>query len=300
MTKALVQSNLKPEIYLFIVVFFFMSCERESATEFKNDWERWNLKGHVKLLTEVQHTDAGPYKTTISFRKDGFVSEQIAYNPDKSLIRKWVFTYNTDRKEKLFCYIGKYDLSYTLTYRYDRNNNNDSILFENPGKLKHAQSVMAYDEKNRKRKETQYDSAGNVINEILFEYTDESLSKEIHHDAVIKKKWKQVNKYDNSGKMNENLFLSMQDSVLNRKTFKYNDGNIIETDFWTSDNKLLTKITYLNNGDESERIDFLPDGSKVDKKQEYKYDNQRNWTFMSMKIDDVQKNIVTREIQYYP
>ncbi|MEO7992242.1 MAG: hypothetical protein ABI663_22020 [Chryseolinea sp.] len=291
--------------YVFIMLLtFLISCGKHYVNNPDSDWERWNLKGNVKSLSEVKFSESGKYLTTILFRENGFVSQQASYNPDKSLIRKWVFKYRNDNlKDKLYCYILDDSLSYVSIYGYDSRGNVTSVITDKSDSTLNTRSVILYDNEDHKLKESVYDANNDIVHETSFKYTQNLLTEEVQYDAILNQRWRQVNHFNQQQMIEETVSLSMQDSVLNTVTHAYHDnGKLKETISFNSDKNSLSKLSfaYSETGVEIERIRYLANGEKGEmQKRDYKYDKSGNWIFMSITINGNLQDITTREIVYY-
>lgn len=279
------------------------SCNKLPDSVVQNDLARWNLKGSVKTVSEIHYIESGKYLTTVAFNEDGFVAEQASYNPDKSLIRKWVFDYDiNNRKDSLHCYILNDSLSYTLKYSYDHYGNVISIVNVRGDSLGTVTTV-SYDAENHKVKEDVNDEAGNTIKETIFKYKNGLPTEEAHDDAIMHRTWKQLTSYTSRNEKEMVLILSDQNSLVSKTTYRYDDkGKIVEINSFASENVLEYKVTstYNENGDEEDRIKFLPNGSVEDHQTfEYRYDTNENWIFRSTKAKDQMQDYVTRDIAYY-
>lgn len=137
-----------------LMLAMIWACQKPPQGNIKSDLDLRNLKGNVKTITEINYTISGKYQTTILFNEDGFITEQTTYNPDGSLIRKWINEYDDQNRQlSRHCYVRNDSLSYILHYRYNSH-----------GKLA-STHVLAPDNRLITQYATQYDEKQNVIKE---------------------------------------------------------------------------------------------------------------------------------------
>ena len=80
-------------IYGIIVTLILCSCAKRSSDSY-NDLNKSKLHGSVKSLIETDYSNSGKYTTHIVFNSGGYISKQESFNPDVSLIRRWVYEYD--------------------------------------------------------------------------------------------------------------------------------------------------------------------------------------------------------------
>jgi hypothetical protein len=292
--------------YLQILgLIIFNSCIKQPSSDLNDDRLQWNLKGNVESLSEITYSTSGKYVTTISFNKAGFVSEQVSYNPDHSLIRRWVYKYDEqNRKLTRDCYVQKDSLSYTMYYYYNQQGKIANTKTIRSNGVLGSQKIYQYDNNQNVTKESVLGENATLENSILHQYNEKNeLTKETYIDSALHRDWKQIYKYNSKGLKEEILYLSMKDSLVKKTKYTYLENKKIDQTFvYNAENELLSTTTYKydRQGNTIEILELLPD-NKTPKKQvfQYKYDKRGNWTFLSQSANDVQENIMTRKVEYF-
>jgi hypothetical protein len=119
-------------IGFIIVAQIAVSCNK-SNVQVNNELKDWRLKDTVKSVSETNYSNTGKYTTFLLFRPTGFIQEQSAFNPDGSLIRRWIFEYNSlDQKLTRSCYVLNDSLSGILHYSYNKHDNIVKEELKNP------------------------------------------------------------------------------------------------------------------------------------------------------------------------
>jgi hypothetical protein len=296
-----------------ITLFSIHNC---FAQQPKNDWERENLKGRVKTLTEMRTFD------TDTTRKSR-LNKPVVYefNPYGNFVSLKRYTVDKNMADStVYFYDSNYRLSQKLTYgkkRWLRDSVNYSY-FEDGSKVEYFHSYM-----NSPAEGTSmhtYDSNGNLIRRV-FRHIDTTNTKG-NDDVAI------VNQYDKNGWLIKTIESRKGSVVFNVTTYRYDkDGNKKESfqydnekskkPYWSYKyNKvgLFTEFMYhLNNGsnhylkrvfnvynDQIEQIG-LDANRKVTSKStvEYEYDSQHNWTKEMWYHGSEIESIRVRTIEYF-
>lgn len=298
--------HLRSSLLLSILMLGMLcACQKTPEGTLKSDLEQRNLKGKVKTITEINYKVSGKYKTTILFNEEGFISQQATYNPDGSLIRKWVNEYDAQNRQlSRHCYVLDDSLSYILRYHY-----NDH------GKLALTQ-VLAPDGTPITQYTTQYDERQNVIKEIalaedaafkylvLHKYNDQNkVAEEIYIDSVRNTTYKQIYGYNSELLINEISLKSPDDSLIKRTKYSYlADKKLDKAYNYNARGQLVSVKSYtydkLSNVIEIMEI-FTEDKTHSNQTFQYSYDQQDNWTFLYESLNHEPGNIITRDIEYY-
>jgi hypothetical protein len=290
---------------LFVTFLILGSCIKQSGYQNSNtDLEQWKLKGNVKSLTEIDYSKSGKYTAQLFFTNNGLIKQQSSFNPDGTLIRKWVFTYNkNDLKLSRKCYILNDSLSNVMYYYYNQINKNSLILScDATGNLS-SRIMYTFDSRSNVIEEKTVDGGASLKKMSLHRYDKQNrLIEDVCIDSILKKNWKQEYSY-NSGQLAEISYSSLQDSIINRKRFCYLANNrVYSVSFYDYRNNLisLTKYRYDNQGNAIEMIVYSPDGRIQEKRDyHYKYDNYDNWIFVSEFCNGLPEKVITRELKYY-
>ena len=111
-------------------------------------------------------------------------------------------------------------------------------------------------------------------------------------------------KYDEKGNRIEENEYNSDGSLKSKATYKYDEkGNKIEENRYNSDGSLDKKYTYKydEKGNRIEKNEYNSDGSIVIEKWTNKneYDKQGNWIKTIVFKNEIPRNIVERQIEYY-
>lgn len=288
-------------IFGFLIVQIGVSC---SKSNIDNDLKRWRLHGAVKSVSEIDYSHTGKYNTFLLFTPDGYIQEQSSFNPNGSLIRKWVFQYNT-RNQKLSrsCYVLNDSLSGILHYSY----NQDKLIEEkllNPHGGLISETDYEYDV-NRNEVERRFlNQNAKIQGRILSLYdSKKNVIEELHIDSALRQHWKLKNKYNQEGLNVEILYLLLNDSLIKKSTYSYlSDKQVGEAGFYNGKNELISKTIYQydkHSNTTSKIIFYIPD-KKIEKHLfVYEYDKHKNWTSRKEYINDEIDDIITRKLEYY-
>jgi hypothetical protein len=294
-----------PLLLAILLLFVLFSCKKEQPTGITNDYQQYNLKGKVKSISEINYSVNGKYHTIIQFNEQGFITEQASYNPDGSLIRKWVNNYNSDNlKVSRYCYVNHDSLSYILRFYYNRQGKVIwTKLFDSKEYL-----VSQY--------ETKYDDSLNVIKEtflgedaiyqhlVIHTYNEQKKIKEdLYVDSVRDHVWKQLYLYNDRMQVEEIILKTPDDSMINKNTYTYLSNNKVDKVYHYNANmelQSITDYTYDSMDNIIEILELTPDNTTIQNKSyEYHYDQNGNWTFLSETEHHKNGNIITRKIEYY-
>ena len=281
-----------------------VSCNKSNVFV-NNEMKEWRLQGSVKSVSETDYSNTGKYTTFLLFRPNGFIQEQSAFNPDGSLIRRWIFEYNS-RNQKLTrsCYVLKDSLSGILHYSYNKHDKISEEKLLNPQGGLISDTEYEYDVNQNEIGRRFLNGNAKSQGQILFRYDDKkNVIEEIHIDSVLRQRWKQENKYNRKGLNVEILYLSLKDSLIKKSTYTYlSNKQVGEACFYSGKNELISKTTYqydkyLNTT--GKIIFYVPD-KKIEKHIfVYEYDENNNWTSRKEYINNEIDDIITRKLEYY-
>lgn len=288
-----------------LLLCILCSCKKEPSKGILNDIKQYNLKGDVKAITEINYSVTGKYLTRILFNEEGFISEQSTYNPDRSLIRKWVNTYDHDNlKISRHCYVGKDSLSYILRYYYNRQGKLIWTKLFDPNEYLVSQYSTEYDDSMNVVKETFLGEDASFKHLVVHTYDDQNkVKEEVYIDSVRNHTWKQIYQYNSLSQVKEIILKSPDDSLINTTRFTYLNNNKVDKAYHYNAKMELQSITdyaYDPMDNIVEIIELSPDNSThQDKTYQYSYDEKGNWTFLSESVNHQPGNIITRKIEYY-
>jgi hypothetical protein len=303
----LIKNRIKTNSFAFlislIVSIIFNSCEGKSGNISENHWSGWKLNGAVKQLEYINYSDGGEYFTKVCFNKSGYVDKQEFYNPDQSLMRKWIYKYNnTNQQIQRSCYVLSDSLSQILINKYDDNGNLIAIFVEDGNGIAKQYMKAIYNKSNLKTQDFFYNMNGNVETKIIYQYNSQKrIIKETQFDNSIKKGWYKLYSY-NKGGLFEDVIMNSFDSVqLEHITTLYSNKNQpIEIIHFNTNMDTLKRIRfkYTENGDLLMRNENI-NGEKTEFIYSYKYDDQNNWIFVSEMKNNEIINRTTRTIEYW-
>lgn len=293
------------QIVLFVVLSGLISCSGNKPDNSLNDREQWNLKGNVKSLSEINYSTGGKFVTNISFNKNGFVTNQVGYNPDGSLIRKWIYQYdNQNRKLIRDCYVLKDSLSYTMHYYYNDQGKLSAIKSFSPNGLWELQTIYQYDENLNLTKEATSGEKNSAGSQVLTMYNEKKqLIEETHIDSLMHSYWKQIYTYNSKGLKVEISYKTLSDSLIKDMKYTYlENGKVDKVNLYNEAMKFIstTAYKYDDRGNTKEILNLLPDNT-IQHIQvcDYKYDKYGNWIYLSETNNNKLGNIMTRKIEYY-
>jgi hypothetical protein len=282
-----------------------LSCKKEQPQSIANDYQQYNLKGKVKSISEINYSVNGKYHTVIQFNEQGFIKEQASYNPDGSLIRKWVNEYgNANLKLSRYCYVGHDSLSYILRYYYNRQGKLTlTKLFDSNDYLV-SQYATEYDNNLNVVKETFLGEDSSYKNLVVHTYDDQNKIKEdLFVDSVRNHAWRQLYRYNDHMQVEEIILKSPDDSMINKTRYTYLNNNKVDKVYHYNANMQLESITdyaYDAMDNVVEMLELTPDNNTSQSKTyQYNYDQKGNWTFLAETENHKNGNIITRKIEYY-
>ncbi|HET6560194.1 MAG TPA: hypothetical protein VFG54_22895 [Prolixibacteraceae bacterium] len=288
-----------------LILAMLWACQNPQKGNIKSDLELRNLRGNVKTITEINYTVSGKYQTTILFNENGFITEQATYNPDGSLIRKWVNEYDDQNRQlSRHCYVLDDSLSYILHYLYNGHGKLAFTHLHAPDGTLITKYATQYDDRQNVIKETALAEDATFKYLVLHTYDNQNkVAEEIYIDSVRNNTYKQIYGYNSESLINEISLKSPDDSLIKKtkytymadkkldKAFNYNArGELISVKSYTYD-KLsnVVEIMELFSKDKTHSIHTF----------QYSYDHQGNWTFLSESVNHEPGKILTRDIGYY-
>lgn len=288
-----------------ILLFTFNSCLNHPLENSKNDREMSMLKGNVKSVSEINYSGAGKCLTNIVFNPNGFITKQESFNPDGSLIRRWVYTYDPNNHPVTRkCWVQKDSLSYTMYYYYNANKKLTSTKLIKSNGILGTLDTIRYNTKLNTLFERNFGENNLLGNSILkkFNYLNEVI-EESYSEYIIHTQGKFTYKYNSKHLQEEVSSWTDKDSLVSRiHTTYFEDNNIKKTESYNSANILvsITSYKYDKEGNLSEMIELLPDNT-IRKKNtyNYQYDKQGNWTSLFGYINNKIETIMTRKLEYY-
>lgn len=288
-----------------ILLFTFNSCLNHPLENSKNDREISKLKGNVKSVSEINYSGAGKCLTNIVFNPNGFITKQESFNPDGSLIRRWVYTYDPNNHPVTRkCWVQKDSLSYTMYYYYNANKKLTSTKLIKSNGILGTLDTIRYNTKLNTLFERNFGENNLLGNSILkkFNYLNEVI-EESYSEYIIHTQGKFTYKYNSKHLQEEVSSWTDKDSLVSRiHTTYFEDNNIKKTESYNSANILvsITSYKYDKEGNLSEMIELLPDNT-IRKKNtyNYQYDKQGNWTSLFGYINNKIETIMTRKLEYY-
>ncbi|MGE5393123.1 MAG: hypothetical protein ACM3P1_00190 [Candidatus Saccharibacteria bacterium] len=280
-----------------------LSCKKEQGLV--NDYQQYNLKGKIKSISEINYSVNGKYRTVILFNEQGFITEQASYNPDGSLIRKWVNQYNQDHlKLSRSCYVNHDSLSYILRYYYNRQGKLIlTKLFDSKDYLV-SQYATEYDHSLNVVKETSLGEDAVYQHRIVHTYNDQNKIKEdLFVDSVRNHAWKQLYHYNDHLQVEDIIIQSPDDNMISKTRYTYLKNNKVDKVYHYNAKMELLSITdydYDSMDNIVEILELSPDNiTQGSKTYQYNYDQKGNWTFLSETENHKNGNIITRKIEYY-
>ncbi len=298
-----------------ITLFSIHTC---FAQQPKNDWEKENLKGRVKTLTEMRTYDVD------SVREKSWLNKPILHIFNEAgnivLSKRYTLVENSIDSTVYF-YDSKNRLSRKLTYgkkRWLRDSINYSY-FEDGSKIDHRHFYMNmhYESKSV----FTYDSKSNIVHEVTHHIDSFINGKKIEDkDEIItnqynKKGWliKTIKakkdslpynvscyKYDKEGnKVEYREFIKKKLWIIDRYNAK---GELIEFIIYDNDEviRYQTKMTYNEWGDQIGQTGSNRNGEPISPmKAEYEYDSQHNWTKLTWYRGSEIKTVRVRTIDYF-
>ena len=209
-----------------IICFISFSFTGDKSNKIKNDLSEFNLKGKVKILTEIEYKispNIGKikegdmlYKYIYSFNETGNIIETNSYDPEGNLDGKYVYTYDNNKgnKTEMISYNPDGSSDEKCTYNYDSKGNMIKEIWYNSEGGISKQYGYKYDDKGNKIAMNRYDSRDSLICKDSYKYDDNGKKIEWNHynlspptDGSLSKKV--IIKYDEKGNINvQNIYLA--------------------------------------------------------------------------------------------
>lgn len=288
-----------------LMLAMLCACKYSLEENLKSDLELRNLNGKVKIITEINYTINGKYKTILLFNEEGFITEQASYNPDGSLIRKWVNEYDDQNRQlSRHCYVRDDSLSYILRFRYNDHGKLASTQLLSPVGTLIRKYITHYDDRHNVIKETALAEDATFKHLVLHKYNDQNkVAEEIYIDSLRNNTYKQIYKYNNELLIDEISLKSPDDSLIKKTRYTYlADKKLDKAYNYNTRGELVSVKSYtydeLSNVVEVMEI-FSEDKTHRNQTFQYSYDQQGNWTFLSESVNHEPGNIITRDIEYY-
>jgi hypothetical protein len=280
------------------------SCDKGDRV-INNELKEWRLQGSVKTVSETDYSNTGKYTTLLLFKPDGSVQEQSSFNPDGSLIRRWVYEYNThNQKLTRTCYVLKDSLSGILHYLYNTDYKiAEEKLLDPQGRLI-SDTEYEYDASQNEIERRFVNENAKITARILFRYDDKNnVIEELHIDSALRQHWKLINKYNRKGLKMEILYLSVNDSLLKKSTYTYlPNKQVDEANFYNGKNELISRTTYQYDKQLttiSKVISYMSD-KKIEKHLfVYEFDKHKNWISRKEYLNNDIDDIIIRKLEYY-
>ena len=296
----------RPIIYLSVIIIFaFNSCLKHPSENSKNDREITKLKGNVKSVSEINYSGAGKCLTNILFNPNGYITKQESFNPDKSLIRRWVYTYDRNNHPLTRkCWVQKDSLSYTMYYYYNANKKLTSTKLIKSNGILGTLDTIRYDTKLNTLFERNIGENNLLGNSILKKFNDRNeVIEESYSEYIIHSHGKFTYKYNSKHLQEEVSSWTNKDSLVNRiYTTYFEDNNIKKSESYNSANMLVSTINYKydKEGNPIEIIELSPDNKIKNKSTyNYQYDKEGNWTSFFGYVNNKLETIITRKLEYY-
>ena len=270
----------------FIIIIFIIGCNKPITKE--TDWEKNNLKGKVKTITETDlitfKTKDGNSITKPSFTRktfydnNGSITSIIGLGINQSEISKFWFTFDSVNKEI-------------------RDSSYDSFLGKN------LSSIRKLDENYNLSEEESY-SKGVLFQKELYQYNSNGLLSDIttvnNYNVLVSR---QTFYYNQKGLQNESKEFNNKNQLESIYIKKYDSKNKnVEAFTFSADSVLLYKSTkkYDPYGNILEDENFTPSrGKHIRYSYQYTYDSLNNWTSRIVSADSIRVNNQTRKIEYY-
>lgn len=294
---------MKKFVSIICCLISVISCFSEEKK--LTGWEKDGLKGKVKEYRDYSRDETG--NVLICLKKydiNGCITEDHYYNPfDGTPSYSYLYKYDVNKNEIekiekhhdprhpfFSCkYISKYNdkcdriecleeynadsLRRQTKYRYDSKCNLISLCkYDEKGEM-YRKIIYKYDRKGNRTKEKDTSLYGTTF---VYKYdTKNKMIEKCIYKCEIDEKYKF--KYDADGKLIETIY-SSSDNVSNyRRVMKYDDGKIIDDNFYTIDEGILyLRYTYKYDarGNEIECCCFRKNELIV--KSIYEYDAKGN------------------------
>lgn len=291
-------------VAVLIIAVLLNSCKKSTGDE-DSDLNKFKLHGSVKSVTEIDYSKSGEYKTYIIYNSFGYILQQTAFNPDGSLIKKWIYTYDdNNKKTSRACYVLKDSLSEILHYKYNNNNKiTEEILLNDKAGLI-SKTLNKYDINQNLVETTVSTSKFKVQGKINYRYNKmNKLTEEIYYDSILHHTGKLIYAYNKDGLNSEISYKTLSGVLIKRIAYMYLSNKLPgEADQYDDKNKIISKTSY--RYDENDNIILKQTNNIAAKLTEthafkYTYDKYKNWIFRYEYIDNKLDDIISRKLEYY-
>lgn len=282
--------NLKPmrrtlNLVFSLLLLAIVSCsnnEKEKIVE--NDLQYRNLLGRVKKIEEIVYGEINKEncieteRTISKYDKEGYVMESVDYNPEKSVVSKYIFKRGNGFVERLW--VGEDDrfiqknilyfskegrktkediidkdenLDYRYVYTYGENGRLEEVLYDKKMNTIQCKNNYVIDDEGKKMEEYKADKTGKIIEKISY-------------------------RYDQMGRVCKEFYHNIEENTKVQTTYKYDQRG----------NEVQRNIKNLSLG-----------GVEYNYMYVYKYDEKGNWIEGSEYLYGQKQRTIRRNIEYY-
>ena len=274
------------KIHLYLLLLFgLLSCSNSNSFDRHKmtDWERLNLKGKVKHITESiwkAEGDFGAFEKDesnavqkvgqLSFNKEGYLTIEQGANYRKEYLYGDDLTKCTEMKE--YYWINNKKGGLKSTYQYNEQGQLIAQIIHYPeGK---PPTTLPYEYDSEGNNTLGYTSLGVIL---LNEYNDEGQA--IRYKAYLSKSDYEKDRNATTG------------------YYKYDqNGNKIEQGYSSGNGLNQTKWKYDAYGNKIEEVKFHNEKERKKRTFTYQYDKQNNWTWRAKKNNNY---LNERVLTYY-
>ena len=290
-------------LVIVALVLLVCSCQQNSGNV-NNERNEWKLRGAVKTLSEIDYSKNGKYKAWLLFNPTGFIQEQTTYNPDGSLIRKWIYTNNQlNQKLTRHCYVLKDSLSGILHYAYNQHGKITHEKLVTPAGLPVSDVEYQYDKDMNMIEKRFSDAKGKIVVRVKNKFDNNKLIEELQLDSIGQQKGKNRYSYNSNGLNIEMTSFSLQDNVIKSTRYIYLENKQVgQATLYNQHGEINSKIVYKydNQGNVTIKQTYNLQGELTEKRTyTYKYDDQHNWIFRYEYLNDHVEDIISRKLEYY-
>lgn len=267
---------MKFKLSHIILLVLLSSCA--GGRKQKSDVEEMKLKGKVKTMAEYSY-EAEEKFGEIQKGKRLVETKNYHFDPaysfdERGMIKEVVaYTVNSSIAEKT---INKYDGNGHLI---------ESSSYNFNGSLRSRQT-NTYNNQGLKVEEGNYDAIGTISQKSIYKYdNNKNLIEAIGYNKSGTQDYKQIMKYNNKNQMIENVFYDPQNKLLTKITYVNDEqGNWLTYNEFTNSGFQSKKFayTYDNTGNEIETNELQEWENEPEKKSNIKrtnkYDNNNNIT----------------------
>jgi hypothetical protein len=301
--------SFRKTIFLVVVFILTIKCHFNNEgldQQLSDDYQKWNLQGNVKTITEELFSLSGRSTNIIKFNEAGKITSQASFNNDMSLIKRHEFQYSNENLSSQKCFVTGDTLSYTTIYNYSENKKLISTqIIEENGRIG-IRSAFEYDTLGNKIEETYYNIDKSVEKKIKHTYDHKNrLIYSIIFDNLKNKKWIEKIRYNEKGQKSQLSILSytpqalVQDikyeynknDKLSKKTIHTSHSSRPEIHHYCYDTFGNTINIITNSGESPNQLNHQT--------TEYTYDNKGNWLRAVTVKDNERDMIIERKIEYY-